>query len=221
METEIWTIVVALLLTGLIGLAIALVLFNRFKKERIKGTLILAFYALFYALANFLWAVEDSLLVGNLQVATLAYIFDYIPAYLGVVFSVFMVKLRPKIIIPIASAIMGAAIVSFVLFPLEYELVGGIYVYYPTSITKWLLLAVAVMALTPVVVFLAYATEMKKLGDIKERNKGTTLAIGFLLMALGETVLVPYFKVPLILTMAICLVGIIALYYGFTMREKR
>ena len=220
MELEMLTILAAGLITGLISLGTSIALFNRFRKERLNGTLILALYVLFYALANFLWATEDSFLVGNFQIATLAYIFECIPAYLGVVFSVVMVKLREKIIIPTASAIIGAAIISFVLFPLKYEIVGAGYVYQPALITKGILVVVAVMALTPVVVFLIYSKEMKKLGNLKERNKGITLATGFLLMILGENVLLTLLKVPLLLPLIISLAGIVILYCGLTAGKK-
>jgi hypothetical protein len=126
MEFEIWITVIFLVLIGTTSLIVGIDLLNRFKKARLKETLALALYALSYATANFLWAVGDSILVGNTQVAVLAYIFEYIPAYLGVLFSVFIVGIRPKLIISTASAIIGAAIVCFLLFPLEYEFIGGI-----------------------------------------------------------------------------------------------
>jgi hypothetical protein len=71
------------------------------------------------------------------------------------------------------------------------------------------------MAFIPSGIWLTYARGMGKFGDIKERNRGITLAIGFLLMALGECILVPYFRVPLIPSLGICFAGILTIYLSF------
>ena len=213
--------VLTLLATGVVSLAVSMNLFVGYKKSGLKETLMLALYALSYAVASFLWAIEDSLLVGNFQVATAAWIFGYIPAYLGVLFSVLIVGIRPKLITYVSSAIIVVAIISFLVFPLEYKIVGEIYIYYPATITKLILIAVAAMALTPVIIWIIYARGMNKFGDKKERDRGITLSIGFLLMALGENILVPYFEVSLFMTVTMCITGILVLYHGFMKREEK
>jgi vacuolar-type H+-ATPase subunit I/STV1 len=205
---------------GIINLLLAIILFYRLKyrskyiieKAISKGILALILYFLFSAMVHLLWAIQDTILVGNLQLPVAAVMLECIIVYIGVLFSVFIVGTRPKLIISIASVITGAAVLSLLLFGLEYEVIRGTYVFYPPSITKWILIPVTVMALIPVGVWLIYAMGMK----LRERKRGITLAIGFLLVALARNILVHYFKVPLLPTLVIYLAGTLSIYFGFT-----
>jgi hypothetical protein len=213
---EILIIALFSLLVGIISLVIAIRLLSHFKKIREKATLALASYVLFYAIGCFLWTIEDAFLRGNLPVATSAYIFQRLPAYLGVLFVVFILKVRLKLIISISSAIIGASVLSFIIFPLEMEAFGGGFAYHPAPFTNWILLFVVAMAFLPVGLLLAYGLKMSKLGKVKERNKGLVLAFGFLLVMLGDYILFPYFRIPLLMGWIIILVGFFFLYFGFT-----
>ena len=132
-----------------------------------------------------------------------------------------IVGIRPKLITYVSSAIIVAAIISFLFFPLEYKIVGENYIYYPATITKLILIAVVAMALTPVIIWIIYARGMNKFGDKKERDRGITLSIGFLLMALGKNILLPYFEVSLFMAETMCITGILVLYHGFMKREEK
>jgi hypothetical protein len=200
---------------GVVSLLLTLILFRRFKRVKLETTLVLAFVFLSCATASFLWETEDLLLSGNLQIATLAMIFECLPAYLGVLFSEFIVKIRPKTIASVASAIIGVAILSLLLFPLEYEFAEGAYVYYPSPIARLILVAVHIMAFFPVGLLLVYAKGMKKLGHAKEGDKGIILAFGFLLLTLGICA-VHYLKAPVLSGIGMRLVELLLLYFGFT-----
>jgi hypothetical protein len=211
MEYGTWVIAIELFV-GIVSLLLAINLFQRFKKARPKEILALTLYFLFNAVVYLLWTIQNTVLIGNLQLPVVAVIFECITAYIGVLFSILIVEIKPKVIIYTASVITGVAILSFLLFGLEYEVVRGTYIFYPPLITKWVLIPVTIMALIPVGVWLTYAAG----AGLRERKRGITLAVGFLLVALARNIIVQYFKVPLLPTLVICLAGILSIYFGFT-----
>jgi hypothetical protein len=207
------------IIVGAISCSIGIKLFLRFKKIKSYATLSLSLYVLVYGLGCFLWAIEDALIPGTLPLATGAYILHYLPAYFGFLFGEFVLKIKPKILIPIGSAIMAGGIASFIIFPLSMEAMNGAYAYHPSPTTGKLLIAVVAMALIPVILFIAYG--IKARGEKKLRNKGFILALGFFLVILGEYILFPYGFISLIPAWGIIVAGILILYLGFVYGGKK
>jgi hypothetical protein len=206
------------LLVGGISLAIAIRLLSYFRRIKERATLALALFIASWSIACFLWAIEDCILIGNLKVATSAYIMEQLPAYFGVLFVVYIFKSRPKLLISISSIIIGVCIFSFIFFPLEKIAVEGGFYYYFSPVTRLALIPVIAMAFLPVALFFAYGLKMGKLEKFKERNKGIALATGFLLVAFANWILYPCFRTPVVVGWIMNLIGFFTLYFGFTRR---
>jgi hypothetical protein len=201
------------LIVGAISFGIGIKLFLQFKKIRNYATLSLSLFTLVYGMGCFLWAIEDAIIPGTLPLATGAYILHYLPAYFGFLFGEFVLKVKPKILIPIGSAIMAGGIASFIIFPLSMEALDGAYAYHPSPTTGKVLIAVIAMALIPVILFIAYGMEAWE--EKISRNKGFILATGLFLVILGEYILFPYGFISLIPAWGIILAGVLILYFGF------
>jgi hypothetical protein len=201
------------LIVGAISSSIGIKLFLQFKKIRSYATLSLSLFTLVYGMGCFLWAIEDALIPGTLPLATGAYILHYLPAYFGFLFGEFVLKIKPKILIPIASVVMAGGILSFIIFPLSMEAINGAYAYHPSPITGKVLIAVVAMALIPVILFITYGIKTRK--EKITRNKGFILASGLFLVILGEYILFPYGFISIIPAWGIILAGILILYFGF------
>jgi len=213
MVTQSQVLVALDIIVGVISCSIGLKLFSRYKKIKNYATLSLSLYALVYGVGCFLWAIEDTLIPGTIPLATGAYILQYLPAYFGFLFGEFVLKIKPKILIPIASVVMAGGILSLIIFPLSIEAINGAYIYRPSPITGKVLIAVVAIALIPVILFIAYGIKTRK--EKISRNKGFILASGFFLVILGGYILFPYGFISLIPSWGIVLAGILMLYFGF------
>ena len=208
------------ILSGIVGMIISILLFIRFNKVKNRATLTLALCTLVYAIGNFLWAIEDYFALRSFQISTAAYISNYLPAYLGFLFVIFALKIREKITVPISSVIMAIGILGFILFPIECGSINGTYTCFPAHYTRLLLIPTILMAFAPVVLLFLYGNRMRALKQKKERDKGFVLASGFLLVALGEHILVPYLRVPLFYDQILLLTGFLIVYLGFNLDAR-
>jgi hypothetical protein len=124
---------------------------------------------------------------------------------------------KSKLIGRISTLVYVVAILVFILVPIEVVEAGGIYLYTPTLSAKIAIAVLSAMGILPSLIWLNYVWGMEKAGLKGERDRGILLAVGFLLVALGELILFPFFGFPLIVCTPLNLVGVILLYVGFTL----
>jgi hypothetical protein len=213
-------VIVMDLLAGSFGFVTCAVLFQRYKKYRSAPALALAFCVFIYGLGNFLWAIDDMQTVEQLAFVLPAYISNYLPAYFGFVFVAQTIGKRKREMIALSTIITLIGVFGFVLFPLERSLQNGGYVYFLGPELKLILIPLVIMALSLPVLLFFYTLAMHKTGNRKEVKKGSLLSAGFLLMVLGEFILVPYLKIPLLIDQIILLAGfaLVSLIFLYTER---
>jgi len=214
-------VVVIGIIGGLFGFVASSFLFVRYRRSGNKAALALAICVFVYGFGYFLWAIEDFSGVTLPMVVLLAYISNYLPAYFGLLFVAFTLKRHQTIMLLTGSLIMAVGILIFIFYPLEAVVKSGGYTaYYLNSEAKTRLLPVVVMALSLPLLLLAYGVRMKKRSDTKEIKKGFLLSFGFLLMVLGEFILVPYLRIPILLDQIILLIGFFIIYVVFSWPER-
>jgi hypothetical protein len=206
------------IIVGAVSFGIGIKLLFQFKEIKSYATLSLSLYTIVYGIGCFLWSIEDAIIPGTLPLARGAYILHYLPAYFGFLFGEFVLKVKPKILIPIGSAIMVGGIASFIIFPLSMEAMNGAYDYHPSPVAGKVLIAVVAMALIPIILFIAYGIKVRKEKIL--RNKAFILATGLFLVILGEYILFPYGFISLIPAWGIIVAGILILYFGFVSYGK-
>lgn len=208
------------LLAGSFGLVTSIVLFHRYFKYRSIPALALALCVFVYALGNFCWFGEDAIAGQQPILVLLAYISNYLPAYFGFLFVAFTMGRRERTMTAVSTAISILGVVGFAIFPLESKIIGDISVYYLGKELKLVLIPMVLMALSLPVFLLVYGFTMRRARNKREAEKGFLLSIGFLLMVLGEFILVPYLKIPLLLDQMLLLAGFAFMSFVFLYTER-
>jgi len=213
-------VVIMDLLSGSFGFVTSIVLFHRYFRYRNIQALALALCVFVYALGNFLWVLDDAQSVEQLIFVLPAYISNYLPAYFGFIFVAQMIGKREKEMTIIGTVIALIGIAGFVVFPLESKIIGTTSVYYLGPELELVLIPMVLMALSLPVFLLAYGFTMRRAGNRREAEKGFLLSVGFLLMVLGEFILVPYLKIPLLLDQILLLAGFAFISFVFLYTER-
>lgn len=214
-------VIVMDLLAGSFGFVTSAVLFQRYKKYGNAPALALAFCVFIYGIGNFLWAIDDMQTVEQLAFALPAYLCNYLPAYFGFVFVAQTIGKRKREMIALSTIITLIGVFGFVLFPLEKSLQNGGYVYFLGPELRLLLIPLVIMALSLPVLLFFYTLAMHRTGNRKEVKKGSLLSAGFLLMVLGEFILVPYLRIPLLIDQVILLTGFALISFTFLYTERK
>lgn len=217
-------VIVMDLLAGSFGIIASIVLFLRYYNYRYRSipALALALCVFIYGLGNFLWAMAD-LFTGEQPItallALLAMICNYLPAYFGSLFVIWTIGRKKKELFIIATIITLIGVIGFAIYPLEYELIGNTSVYYLGSELQLVLLPIVLMALSLPIFLLLYGLTMHRAKNRREARKGFFLSFGFLLMVLGEFILVPYFRAPLLADQILLFVGFAFIFSVFLYTE--
>jgi hypothetical protein len=213
-------VVIMDLLAGSFGFVTSIVLFRRYFRYRNIQALALALCVFVYALGNFLWVLDDAQSVEQFIFVLPAYISNYLPAYFGFIFVAQMIGKREKEMAIIGTVIALIGIAGFVVFPLESKIIGTTSAYYLGPELELVLIPMVLMALSLPVFLLVYGFTMRRAGNRREAEKGFLLSIGFLLMVLGEFILVPYLKIPLLLDQILLLAGFAFISFVFLYTER-
>jgi hypothetical protein len=213
-------VVIMDLLAGSFGLVTSAVLFYRYSKYRNVSALALALCVFVYGLGNFCWFGEDALAGGQRTLVLLAYISNYLPGYFGFLFVAYTIGRRERLMAAIGSTIALIGIIGFVLFPLESQMIGSSSVYYLGRELRLVLAPLVLMALSLPIFLLAYGFTMHREKNRKEAEKGFLLSVGFLLMVLGEFILVPYLKISLLANQILLFAGFAFIAFVFLYTER-
>jgi hypothetical protein len=213
-------VVIMDLLSGSFGVITSVILFQRYFKYRNIPALMLALCVFIYGLGNFCWFGEDAIAGQQQILVILAYISNYLPAYFGFLFVVHTMNLRKREMTVISTAIAAIGVVGFAIFPLESSIIGSSSVYYLGTELKLILIPLVLMALFMPAFLLAYGFTMREAKNRRETKKGFLLSIGFLLMVLGEFILVPYLKVSLLADQILLLAGFAFISFVFIYTER-
>ncbi len=214
-------VVVMDFLAGSFGIIASIVLFLRYYTYRYRSVpaLALALCVFIYGLGNFLWAMGDLFTGEEHIIALLAMVCNYLPAYFGSLFVIWTIGRKKKELFIIATIITLIGVIGFAIYPLEYELIGNTFVYYLGSELQLVLLPIVLMALSLPIFLLLYGLTMRRAKNRREARKGFLLSFGFLLMVLGEFILVPYFRAPLLEDQILLFVGFAFIFSVFLYTE--
>jgi len=216
-------VVVMDFLAGSFGIIASIILFLRYHNYGYRSipALALALCVFIYGLGNFLWAMGDLFTGEQPTIALFAMICNYLPAYFGSIFVVWTIGRKKKELFIIDTIITLTGMIGFAIFPLESELVGNTSVYYLGSELQLVLLPIVFMALSLPIFLLAYGLTMHRAKNRREARKGFLLSFGFLLAVLGEFILVPYLRVPLLADQILLLAGFAFILSVFLYTERR
>ena len=213
-------VVVMDLLSGSFGVITSVILFQRYFKYRNTAALALALCVFVYGLGNFLWVLDDVGEVERLIFVLPAYISNYLPAYFGFLFVVYTMGRREREMTTIGTLITLVGVIGFAIFPLESKIIDNASIYYLGPELELALIPMVLMALSLPIFLLAYGITMRKAKNRREAEKGFLLSIGFLLMVLGEFILVPYLKISLLADQILLLAGFAFISFVFIYTER-
>lgn len=200
------------LCSGILGVILSIILFKRYLTIPAIATLWLFLFALIHGTNNLIWFYSDLPEIESLFLATVGYATYGLMPLFAMLFTAEIVGHR-KILYAISIAVSSAFLIMNILFSPVRISIGGIGFWVPSKKSFYPYMLSIVMCFFPTIIFLFYWESTKD-------KKGIYLSVGFLFMALFESLFEANMLLPLYITNLFELAGLLILFFVYTRRDR-
>lgn len=200
------------LCSGILGVILFIALFKRYLTLPTIATLWLFLFALIHGINNLVWFYSDLPEIESLFLATLGYATYGLMPLFAMLFTAELIGYK-KPIYAISIFLASLFLILNVLFPPQRIFIEGIGFWVPSKESFYPYMLSTVMCFFPTILFLFYWESTKD-------KKGIYLSVGFLFMALFESLFEANMLLPLYITNLFELAGLLILFFVYTRRDR-